>query len=221
MIGTMQPMNPTPTLHPRRLLGAALLVGTLLLAGCGSDSDDEASSDATETTAATDTGSDTGSDTGTDGGDSSTDTTTMDDGMPDVDICEAIPAEDVQAIIPAAEPITAVVNDVIPVPTCDYRIAIGDDSFAMDAAIISIQFASEDPAYYTGQRDLQEDSFDDVTDVAGISEGFSYNNSGTILMTTDSGVWTVIRGVEVDAEASTLASAEEMAAIAALVEERL
>lgn len=217
MIGTMQPMNPTPTLHPRRLLGAALLVGTLLLAGCGSDSDDEASSDATETTAATDTGSD----TGTDGGDSSTDTTTMDDGMPDVDICEAIPAEDVQAIIPAAEPITAVVNDVIPVPTCDYRIAIGDDSFAMDAAIISIQFASEDPAYYTGQRDLQEDSFDDVTDVAGISEGFSYNNSGTILMTTDSGVWTVIRGVEVDAEASTLASAEEMAAIAALVEERL
>jgi hypothetical protein len=218
IIGTMQPTTTTTSaLRPRRLLGTAVLVGALLLTGCGSDSDDDASTDTTETTAAPDTGSD----SGTDGTDGSTDTTAVDDGLADVDVCEAIGAEDVQAILTEADPITAVPNEAIPAPTCDYQIAIGDDTFAMDAAVISIQLASEDPAYYTAQRDLQEDSFDDVTDVEGISEGFSYNDSGTILMTTDAGVWTVIRGVEVNKEATAQATAEEMAAIAALVEERL
>jgi hypothetical protein len=222
IIGTMQPTTTTTSaLRPRRLLGTAVLVGALLLAGCGSDGDDDAGADTTETTAATDTGSDTGTGTGTGSDDGTTDTTAVDDGMADVDVCEAIGAEDVQAILTEADPITAVTNEVIPTPTCDYQIAIGDDTFAMDAAVITIQLASEDPAYYTAQRDLQEDSFDDVTDVEGISEGFSYNNSGTILLTTDSGVWTVIRGVEVNKEATAQATAEEMAAIAALVEERL
>lgn len=219
----MQPnTTPTPTRRPGRLVAAAALTAALLFAGCSSDSGDDAGSEGTDPTTAVDASTDGGTDATSDGSDGSTDATSAAGDAPAaVDVCDAIPAEDVQAIITEADPITAVPNDVIPAPTCDYQIAIGGEGFAMDAAIVSIQLASEDPAYYASQRDLQTDNFDDVTDVEGVSEGFSFNDGGTILLTTDTGVWTIVRGVEVNQEATATATPEEMAAIAALVEERL
>lgn len=215
----MQPTTvPSPTPRPLRLVAVGLLAGALLLAGCGSGGDDTAG---TDTTAAVDDtgGGDSTGNTGSTGG--SSDTTAVDDGFPDVDVCSEIPAEDIQALIPAADPITATTNEVSPAPTCDYTIEIGEGATAMTGAIVQIQFSSADPAYYTSQKELQTDSFDDVTDLAGVEEGFSFNGGGTILLTTDAGVWTVIRGIEVNKDATAQATPEEMEAIAELVEERL
>lgn len=214
---TIATARPTTIVRTRRA-AALVLAGALLLVGCGSG-DDAASTDTTAAAA----GSGSGTEANTDGAgdDGSSTTAATDDGAPDVDICSAITAEDLQGLVPAADPITATPNEVIPAPTCDYTIQIGEGATAMDAAIVSIQLTSTDPAYYASQEDLQRDQFDDVTPVDGVEEGFSYDDAGTIMMTTDAGVWLIERGVEVNKEATAQLSAEEMAAVAALVDERL
>jgi hypothetical protein len=219
----IRPTSTTPALpaaRRRRGVGIVVLAGALVLAGCGSGEDPAATATTEAATAGGDSADPSGG-TGSTGGAGSDTAVPSDTAEVDVDVCGAIPASDVQAAVPAADPITAVANDVIPMPTCDYRISIGDGATAMDAAIVSIQLASTDPAYYASQQDLQQDQFDDVTPVEGVDEGFSYNGSGTILMTTDSGVWTIVRGVEVNKEATAQLTADEMAALAQLVEERL
>ncbi len=145
--------------------------------------------------------------------------TTIEQAADDVDVCAAIPADDVQAILTGADPITAVPNEVIP-SSCDYNIAIGDESMAMDGAVVQIQLASPDAAFYDAQLELQQGS-GTVTELDGVSQGFAFDEGGTILLTTEAGVWTVIRGVEIDRAATTQVTAEQLEAIAQLVDERL
>lgn len=211
IIGGMQPTIQTTSIRSRRALAAGLLAATLVLAGCGGGSDDEAAdAEAPETTVA-DAGTDTGSDSGTDT------TEAADDGIPEIDVCGAITADDIAGIVPDADPLTAAPNTAIPTPTCDYTIEIGDDSFSMPGAIVSVQWAG-DQAYYDGQKDLQAA---DATEVAELDEAFAFNDGGTIMLTNDAGAWIVLRGVEIDKAASRQVTDEELVEVALLVQDRL
>jgi hypothetical protein len=211
MIGSMQPTITTTSIRPRRALAAGLLAATLLLAGCGGGSDDEAGDAGTPETTAADSGTDMGTDSGTDT------TEATDDGTPDADVCGTITAEDIAAIVPDADPLTATATTAIPTPTCDYTIEIGDDSFSMPGAIVSIQWAG-DAAFYEAQKELQAAG---ATEVAELDEGFAFDEGGTILLTTDSGTWTVIQGVEIDKAATRQVTPEELVEVAVLVQDRL
>ncbi len=213
------------------------LLTALGLTACGGDSD----KDAKKTTgdAAKENRDDATSPDFTDGGDApdpssdendsdSSDEADFTDGGdafetnygPDIDLCETISAEDIQAIIPDADPMTASENSVNPSTNCQYTIKIGDDNFSMDAAVILINWAG-DEVTYNGQKELQQDTFDDFTEISELDTAFHYNFGGSIMLLDGEDAWSVLRGVEIDNKASRTVTTEELIEIAKLVEERL
>lgn len=208
------PMTPRTSSHPSRArrLGLAVAVGTaLLIAACGGDgAEDGSGSDTTASAfpgAEADAGTETSGETGEEG-----------DAGQEVaseDVCAAITAEDVQTVLTGADPITATPNEVIP-SSCDYTITLSGGGSEIPAAVVQVQLAG-DAAFYDAQRELQTDA----QDLAELDEGFAFDDGGTILLTTDAGTWTVIRGVEITDGGTEAATAEQMVQIAELVQERL
>jgi hypothetical protein len=201
----MHTTRTSPVRHRRAAAAAALTLATLLAACGGGSSSDGASGSSDETTAPTEAPAD----GGTSSGDGST--TTEAAGAADVDICGEITQADMEAIIPNATFSTVAPNTVIPTPTCDYSIEIAPE---FEGAVIQIQQSSPDGAYYDGQKDLQSDA----VDVEGVSDAFSFNDGGSIILKTSTGSYSIIRGVE-PAPGAPAVSEAQMAAIAKLVAE--
>jgi hypothetical protein len=200
------------SLRSRRSVAAVALTLATVLAACGGGGSDDASSDAGDATTAPadggtstdDTGTDTGTDTGSDG--------TVDDGvLPEVDICGAITQADMEAILPEATFSSVAPNDVVPAPTCEYRIEL---TGGFEASVVQILLAAEERSYLDGQREIQTDA----VDVPGLDDAFAYDDFGTIMVLGESGVFLVERGVELT-EGGTAASQDQMIAIAERVAE--
>lgn len=204
-------MNRSHHRPSRRALAAGLaLTLAATLAACGGGSSDDASGAGDDTTTPTELPADTSTDTGgTDAG--GTDTTIAEDGTSDLDICAELTQEEMQAILTEATLVSAAPNDVIPTPSCYYNI---DLTGGIQAAVIQINLIVDDRDYFEAQRDLQTDA----VDVPGVEDAFAYDDFGTIMVLTPSGVFQIERGVELT-EGGEAASQEQMTAIAEQVSE--
>ncbi len=187
--------------------GAVLALATLLAACGGGSSSDGASAGDGASTTPTELPADTGT-AGTDA-DPGAETTAVDDGTADVDICGEITQADMEAILPEATFSSVAPNAVIPAPTCEYNIEL---TGGIEAAVVQILLAGEDPGYLDAQREIQADA----VDVPGLDDAFAYDDFGSILVQGESGTFLVERGVELT-EGGEAASQDQMIAIAQLV----
>jgi hypothetical protein len=196
--------------RPHRAIAVAVLSLATLLAACGGGSDEAAEEATTPTEAATGATTSDGTDaettdagTGTDAG---TDEAADDGALPEVDICSEITQADMEAILPEATFSSVAPNDVTPAPTCEYRIEL---TGGIEASVVQILLAAEEPDDLQAQRDIQTDA----VDVPGLDDAFAYDDFGTIVVQGESGVFLVERGVELT-EGGTAASQDQMIAIA-------
>lgn len=195
MAPTPQTPHSSPVRHARWLVPVAALA--ILLGACGGSSSGDGSSDATTTP--TELASEP-----TDGS-TGTDATTTEAAADATAICDAITQDDIAAILTEATLTEAAPNPALSLPSCDYSIDLG----GVAAYVVQIRQEATDGAFYDSQKEVQPDA----EPVPGIDDAFSYDDVGTIVLKTDTGSYTVERGVELT-DGGQPASNDQMIAIA-------
>ncbi len=122
------------------------------------------------------------------------------------DLCQAVTAEQIGAVLTEATIVAAQPNDVIPAPTCDYMVSI--DGIELPA----VKVIREESGFYDSQKAAQETQ----VPVEGVADAFATDDQNThVYLEGASGDYQIDVGVELTSGGQP-ASAAQMAAIARL-----